>query len=96
VSTTYEGFNQTRDPGDTSPVKRSPFMSEVFVVRDNGAESRRLAEDRSIGFRNELANGYWSTPRACISGDGAYVVFDSNFGVPNQRRVVQVVTGFGK
>lgn len=96
VSTTYEGFNQTRDPGDTSPVKRSPFMSEVFVVRDNGAEIRRLAEDRSIGFRNELANGYWSTPRACISGDGAYVVFDSNFGVPNQRRVVQVVTGFGK
>jgi uncharacterized protein (TIGR03437 family) len=95
VSTTYGGFNQTRDPNNTSAIVRSPFLSEVFVVRDNGAEIRRLAQDRSVQFKNELSGGYWSTPRACISGDGAYVVFDSNFGSSNQRRVVQVATGFG-
>jgi hypothetical protein len=95
VSTTYGGFKGTRRPDDRSPFTRSPFLSEVFVVRDNGAEIRRLAEDRSVQFANEDANGYWSTPRACISPDGAYVVFDSNFGFPNKRRVVQVGTGFG-
>jgi hypothetical protein len=94
VSTTYGGFQGTRAPDDKTPFVRTPFISEVFVVRDNGAEVRRLAENRSVQFTNELANGYWSTPRACISPDGAYVVYDSNFGFPNQRRVVQVATGF--
>jgi hypothetical protein len=70
-------------------------LSEVFVVRDNGVEVRRLAENRSIQFTNELDGAYWSSPRAAISGDGAYVIFDSNFGFPNQRRVVQLATGFG-
>ncbi|HJT86649.1 MAG TPA: hypothetical protein VJ732_02310, partial [Bryobacteraceae bacterium] len=96
VSTTYGGFKATRQPNDTSPARRGPYLSEIFVVRDNGAEVRRLAEHRSVPYSNEEANGYWSNPRACISPDGAYVVADSNFGFPNAQRVIRIDTGFGK
>jgi hypothetical protein len=93
VSTTYGGFSSARDPNDRTPVKRTAHLSEVFVIRDNGAEVRRLAQHRSMPFNNEDANGYWSTPRASISFDASYVVFDSNFGEPNRQRVAIVETG---
>jgi len=96
ISTTIQPFSRTRDPNDTTPLKASPYVGEVMVMRDNGAEMRRLAEHRSISFRNEEANGYWSTPRAAISADGAYVVGTSNFGFPNQQRVFAIETGFGR
>jgi uncharacterized protein (TIGR03437 family) len=96
VSVTYGGFNAARNPADANPIRRSPFLSEIFVVRDNGVEIRRLAEHRSVPFTTEEANGYWSTPRACISPDGAYVAADSNFGTPNARRVIAIETGYGR
>ncbi len=95
VATTYGGFESARRPDDESPMRRTPHLSEIFVVRDNGAEIRRLAQHRSVQFTNEDSHGYWSTPRACLSADGAYVVADSNFGVPNAHRVIQIETGFG-
>lgn len=93
VSTTYGGFGAARDPADRTPVKRTAHLSEILVIRDHGREVRRLAQHRSMPFKNEDANGYWSTPRASISYDGAYVVFDSNFGEPNRQRVAAVETG---
>jgi hypothetical protein len=96
ISTTTQPFNRTRDPNDQTPLKSSPYVGEVMVMRDNGVEMRRLAEHRSVSFRNEESNGYWSTPRAAISSDGAMVIGTSNFGVPNQQRVFAVETGFGR
>jgi hypothetical protein len=96
VSTTYGGFNAARDPKDRTPVKRTAHLSEIFVIKGNGVEIRRLVQHRSVPFKNEDANGYWSTPRASISFDGSYVVFDSNFGEPNKQRVAIVETGYGQ
>ena len=33
--------------------------------------------------RSRSAEGYWATPRAAISRDGKYIVFDSNMAYPN-------------
>ena len=74
--------NQIRDG-------RSPFDSEVMVMRGNGVEVRRLAMHRSVQTE------YWDQPRACISQDGGTVMWDSNFGHPANHRVVLAETGFG-
>jgi hypothetical protein len=96
LSTTSEPFNKARQPRDKTPLRRSPYLGEIMVMRDNGAEIRRLAAHRGLRFSSEDALGYWSTPRAAISPDGAYVVADSNFGMPNRQRVIVIETGFGK
>jgi hypothetical protein len=96
VSTTYGGFAAARDPNDRTPIKRTAHLSEIFVIKGNGTEIRRLVQHRSVAFKNEATNGYWSTPRASISHDGAYIVFDSNFGEPNRQRVAIVETGYGR
>lgn len=88
------GYAAGRDPADTAPIARTPHLSEIFVMRDNGAEIRRLAQHRSVLFKNEEANSYWSTPRAAISNDGSLVVADTNFGVPDSQRVIAIETGF--
>lgn len=95
ISVTSELYNAVRDPADTSPLRRTPYLGEVLVIRDNGAEIRRLAMHRSLRFSNEDGRGYWSTPRASISPDGAWVVADSNFGIPKEPRTVAIETGFG-
>ena len=95
VSTTSEPYGKARDPKDRTPLKRGAHVGEIMVMRDNGAEVRRLARHRSLAFSSDAAGGYWSTPRAAISPDGAYVVADSNFGVPADRqRVLVIETGF--
>ena len=96
ISTTIQPFNRTRDPNDATPLKPSPYVGEVMVMRGNGEEMKRLAEHRSVSFRNEESSGYWSTPRAAISANGAWVVGTSNFGAPNQQRVIAIETGFGR
>ncbi len=93
VSTTNSAYNRTRQPGDLTAPRPSPYLGEVFVFGGNGATVRRLFYHRSIAFANEEANGYWSTPRAAISADGSLVIADSNFGFPNQQRVIVAETG---
>lgn len=93
LSITISGFNQARDPNDTSPIKRTAYMGEIVLLHNNGAEVRRLAEHRSVQFKNEDGNGYWSTPRGALSGDARYVLATSNFGEPNQQRVILIDTG---
>ncbi len=92
-STTYGGFRSQRQANDPSPLPRGPHIAEVLVVRTDGTEVRRLMKNRAVPMSGEPANSYWSTPRASISNDGAWVVVDSNFGEANQQRVLLVETG---
>ncbi|MBI1760777.1 MAG: hypothetical protein HYR56_05000 [Acidobacteria bacterium] len=50
-------------------------FNEVMIVRADGTELRHLAHHRS-----RTLSSYWFQPRASISKDGKYAVFDSNFG----------------
>lgn len=50
-------------------------FNEVMIVKADGSERRRLAHHRS-----RTLSDYWFQPRASISKDGKYAVFDSNFG----------------
>ncbi len=93
VSIASHAYNRPRQPGDLSAPRTSPYLGEVFLFGDNGASVRRLFFHRSFSFANEEANGYWSTPRAAISPDGSLVIADSNFGFPNEQRVVIAETG---
>lgn len=94
VSTTYDAFNKQRDA--QTPIRRTPHLGEIFVIRDNGAEVRRLVQHRSVPLIGEEARSYWTTPRACISPDASFVIADSNFGFPDKNRVMLIETGFGK
>ena len=80
----------------TDPPVRFPHATEVFVMRGNGTEIRRLAESRSVRFYEDGDSAYWAEPRAAISNDGSLVVFDSNYGNLAGARVNLMPTGFNK
>lgn len=63
------------------------YNGEIWVVRDNGVEIRRLAMHRSV------IQTYFDQPRVSISDDGSKVIWDSNFGIANSTRVVMAETG---
>ncbi|MCU1273560.1 MAG: hypothetical protein JWO48_991, partial [Bryobacterales bacterium] len=92
LSTNYTGEH---DAKDNSPNKRAPHLSELFVMRGNGLEIRRLAQTRSVPFKGEDSNSYWTLARAAISNDGRMVIADSNFGVSGDFHVLLIQTGFG-
>jgi len=51
------------------------FRNEIVQVATDGSQRvRRLAHHRTV-FKE-----YWDSPRACISRDGRFVVFTSNWG----------------
>jgi hypothetical protein len=93
VSTTYADFEKQISPAITTPIRRTAHLSEIFTVYDNGKEIRRLAEHRSVPLIGERDRSYWTTPRACISQDASLVLADTNFGEPNQYRVILIETG---
>jgi hypothetical protein len=71
------------------PVRNgAPYNGEIWVMRGNGLEFRRLAMHRSV------IQTYYDQPRVCISDDGRNVLWDSNFGVLGSQRVVAAATGF--
>lgn len=78
VSTT-DNQNNTVAPFDTLPAnwqsRWKPRYNELILVKMDGSQVIRLAHHRS----RELDN-YWFLPRASISRDGAFAIFDSNFG----------------
>jgi hypothetical protein len=49
--------------------------NELILVKLDGSERRRIAHHRS-----RMLDGYWFMPRAAISRDGKYALFDSNLG----------------
>jgi hypothetical protein len=93
ISTTY---NVIKNPQDTAPLSRTPHESELFIMRDNGAEILRLAQLRSMRFTVDGDEGYWTQSRASLSNDGSLVIADTNFMQPGKIRVVSVETGIGK
>ena len=65
----------------------SPNRDEVVVIRLDG-EVRRVAMHRSKRWADQGdINAYWSSPRASISRDGAFVAFSSNLGLPEPNSV---------
>lgn len=50
-------------------------FNELILVKVDGTERRRLAHHRS-----RTLDRYWWQPRATISKDGNFALFDSNFG----------------
>lgn len=79
VSTTDNRTGTANPPAQLFPDWKNRWMknyNELILVRMDGSVIRSLAHHRSRSMDN-----YWHTPRAAISRDGAYAVFDSNFGI---------------
>ena len=55
--------------------KWRPRVNELILVKTDGSERRRI-----VHHRGRVAEFYWWQPRATISKDGKYAIFDSNFG----------------
>jgi hypothetical protein len=55
-----------------------PYYEELVLVKVDGSQTYRLAYTWSRSAEN-----YWAVPRASISRDGRYLVFDSNFDISN-------------
>jgi len=95
ISTGYGPFTKQFPVDSTNVIRRTPHLGEVFVIK-NFTEVRRLFMHRSLPLSSEPAQSYWTTPRACLSPDGSYVMADSNFGEPNRHRLVVAETGIGR
>lgn len=73
-----ELFNN--NPGFQTPSSSNwhLYEDEILLTSIDGRNQYRLAQARSRSAEN-----YWATPRATISRDGKYVVFDSNMAYAN-------------
>jgi hypothetical protein len=75
-STKY--FDNLAAPSEKLPVdwqsKWGSHVNEIILVNLDGSSIRRLAHHRSRAL-----DSYYHMPRAAISGDGRYALFDSNF-----------------
>jgi hypothetical protein len=68
------------------------FKNEIFQVSTDGLQSvRRLAHHHSDFLSDYNVNGggsaYWSSPKGCISKDGNWIVFTSNWGSTSRKDV---------
>lgn len=57
---------------------RDPLEDEIYMINLDGSGVVRLAHHHSTGL------DYWSQPRATISLDGRYVVFDTDWDLQNE------------
>jgi len=55
-----------------------PYDEELVLVKIDGSQVYRMGYSWSRSAEN-----YWGVPRASISRDGKYLVFDSNFNISN-------------
>jgi hypothetical protein len=85
-----------RTASTTATYPFTPHLGEVMVTRGNLVELRRVALHRSIHWSlGNVGATYWTSPRACISGDGRRVLWDSNFGRLNGGTfIATALTGF--
>ena len=95
ISIGYNRFGFQYPVNATAAIQHTPHVGEVLVIK-NLTEVRRLFMHRSLALSSEPDQSYWTTPRACMSPDGSYVMADSNFGEANRHRVVVVETGTGR
>jgi hypothetical protein len=91
ISTTDNRTGTASPPNQLFPDWRTRWLkyyNEIILVKLDGSVIRPIAHHRSRSF-----DSYWHTPRAAISRDGMYAVFDSNFGtqpLPNYSDVFLV------
>lgn len=71
----------SNNPSYQLPSKRNwqRYEDEIILTRIDGSGRYRMAQARS-----RSAEGYWAEPRAAISRDGRFVVFDSNMAYAEQ------------
>ncbi len=55
--------------------KWRPRVNELILVKTDGSERRRI-----VHHRGRVSDFYWWQPRATLSKDGKFAIFDSNFG----------------
>lgn len=88
VSVTDTG-NGTASPQGNLPSNWAqmwrPYYNELILIRLDGSQVRRIAHHRS-----RTIGDYWWMPRAAISRDGSYAIFDSNFGQSPMRDYTDV------
>jgi uncharacterized protein (TIGR03437 family) len=69
----------TANPNATLPANWQTLWgvryNELLLIKIDGTERRRLLHHRTRKVAND---DYWFTPRAALSRDGRYAVFDSN------------------
>lgn len=73
-----EWFNTNSNYAAPSASNWQLYEDEIILARVDGSAIYRLAHARSRSMVD-----FWATPRAAISRDGKYVVFDSNMAFPN-------------
>ena len=73
-----EFFDKSQSFEPPSDANWQLYEDEIVLARIDGGAIFRLAQARSRSAVN-----YWATPRAAISRDGRYVVFDSNMAHPD-------------
>ena len=55
--------------------KWRPRVNELILVKTDGSERRRI-----VHHRGRVSDFYWWQPRATLSKDGKFAIFDSNYG----------------
>jgi hypothetical protein len=71
------------------------YFNELILVRLDGSQVHRLAHHRSRNDRSSSGGSYWSLPRASLSHDGLYALFDSNFNTGPFTDVYVIRTRLG-
>jgi hypothetical protein len=64
-----------------------PLENELFLLKLDGSGIVRLAHHRSSG------SSYWQQPRASFSGDGRFVVFDSDWASDTAVYLIDLSVG---
>ncbi|MGH9804347.1 MAG: choice-of-anchor D domain-containing protein [Candidatus Acidiferrales bacterium] len=97
-------ITDTTRPGTANPNGELPadwatrwgaYYNELFLVKLDGTQAVRLAHHRSRPFPLGGTN-YWKIPRAAISRDGSYVLFDSDFALGGSSNYADVYLITGK
>lgn len=92
VSVTDTGKGTAQADSNLPPDWRSRWgvrFNELILAKVDGSERRRIAHHRS-----RTLSDYWFQPRAAISRDGRYAVFDSNFGINPLKDYTDVFLAF--
>ncbi|MFI5148580.1 MAG: T9SS type A sorting domain-containing protein [Bacteroidia bacterium] len=73
--------------GDTLPCS-GVFLDELYQASTDGSQQvRRLCHTHSDFLHQAPSNQYWGMPKACISRNGKFAVFTSNWGSKTRRDV---------
>ena len=62
-----------------------PLEDEIYMIHLDGSGVLRLAHHHSSGAE------YWSQPRASVSLDGRFIIFDSDWGFPDGQTIAYLI-----